>query len=132
MVEVRVASAARVCPHLSSPCWGRPMGEEVALYGTIAKMKLKPGAEEKMMQSMEGSDAGREGHVATYVFKSDADPNVHFVTTVFESKDAYKKFADSPEQDKRFHQMRELLAAEPDGHDGEVIHHETRAEAHRH
>ena len=109
------------------------MGEEVALYGTIAKMKLKPGAEDKIMQVMEGQDEGREGHVATFVFKSDADPNVHFVTTVFESKSAYKKFSDSPEQNKRFHQMRELLAADPEWHDGEVIHHESRAVAlHQH
>ena len=107
------------------------MGEEIALYGTIAKMKLKPGAEEKMMQSMEGSDAGREGHVATYVFKSDADPNVHFVTTVFENKAAYKKFADSPEQDKRFRQMSEMLAGEPEWNDGEVIHHDTKVKATR-
>jgi heme-degrading monooxygenase HmoA len=105
------------------------MGEESAVYGTIAKMKLKPGAEEKIMHVMEGSQPGREGHVATYVFKSDADPNIHFVTTIFESKSAYKKFADSPEQDKRFHQMRELLAAEPEWHDGEVIHHDTRVGA---
>jgi heme-degrading monooxygenase HmoA len=105
------------------------MGEEIALYGTIAKMKLKPGAEDKMMHAMEGSEDGREGHVATYVFKSDADPNVHFVTTIFESKSAYKKFADSPEQSKRFHQMRELLAADPDWHDGEVIHHDTKVQA---
>ena len=40
------------------------------------------------MQVMGGSDHGAEGHVSTFVFKSDADPNVHFVTTVFESKDA--------------------------------------------
>jgi heme-degrading monooxygenase HmoA len=107
------------------------MGEEVALYGTIAKMKLKPGAEEEMMQVMAGPDAGREGHIATYVFKSDADPNVHFVTTVFESKSAYKKFADSPEQGKRFNKMRELLAADPEWHDGEVIHHDTKVAATR-
>jgi heme-degrading monooxygenase HmoA len=92
-------------------------------------MKLKPGAEDKMMQAMEGSEAERHGHVATYVFKSDSDPNVHWVTTIFESKTAYKKFADSPEQDKRFRQMRELLAADPEWHDGEVVHHDTKVEA---
>lgn len=107
------------------------MGEEVALYGTIAKMKLKPGAEEKVMQVMGGSDAGAEGHVSTFVFKSDADPNVHFVTTVFDSKAAYKKFADSPEQGKRFHQIKELLAGEPEWNDGEVIHHDSKVVAHR-
>ena len=107
------------------------MGEEVALYGTIAKMNLKPGAEDEIMQVMEGPDTQREGHVATYVFKSDADPNVHFVTTIFESKSAYKKFADSPEQSKRFNKMRELLAADPEWHDGEVIHHDTKVAATR-
>ena len=107
------------------------MGEEVALYGTIAKMKLKPNAEEKIMQLMDDSNEPREGHVATSVFKSDTDSNVHFVTTIFESKSAYKKFADSPEQTKRFHQMRELLAADPEWHDGEVIHHDTKVTATR-
>lgn len=102
------------------------MGEESALYGTIAKMKLKTGAEEKVMQVMVGADNAAEGHVSTYVFKSDADPNVHFVTTVFESKAAYKKFADSPEQNRRFHQIKELLAGEPEWHDGEVIHHDSK------
>lgn len=101
------------------------------MYGTVAKMTLKPGAEQKLMQSMEGSETGREGHVATYVFKSDSDPNVHFVATIFESKGAYKKFADSPDQDKRFRQMRELLAADPEWHDGEIIHHDTKVEATR-
>ena len=99
------------------------------MYGTIAKMKLKPGADEKIMKVMDESQTGRVGHVATYVFKSDADPNIHFVTTIFESKSAYKKFADSPEQDKRFHQLRELLAADPEWHDGEVIHHDTKVAA---
>src|SRR5665811_441150 len=64
-----------------------------AVYGTVAKMKLKPGAEEKMMHAMEGTANTQEGHVATYVFKSDADPNVHFITTIFESKSAYKKLS---------------------------------------
>jgi heme-degrading monooxygenase HmoA len=105
------------------------MGEEIALYGTIGKMKMKPGAEEKIMQVMEGATVGREGHVATYVFKSDADPNVHFVTTIFESKSAYKKFSDSPEQGKRFQQMRELLTADPEWHDGEVVHHDSKVGA---
>jgi quinol monooxygenase YgiN len=114
-----------VTPQLESP-YGR---EEIAVYGTIAKMKLKPGAEEEIMRLMEVPSTDREGHVATYVFKSDADPNVHYVTTVFESKSAYKKFADSPEQDKRFRKMQELLTAAPEWHDGEVVHHDTKVVA---
>jgi heme-degrading monooxygenase HmoA len=107
------------------------MGEEVAVYGTVAKMKLKPGAEDKIMQVMEASEVERPGHIATYVFKSDKDPNVHIVTTIFESRSAYRKFAESPEQDKRFRQMKELLAGEPEWNDGEVVHHDTKVEATR-
>jgi heme-degrading monooxygenase HmoA len=107
------------------------MGEEVAVYGTVAKMKLKPGAEQKIMKAMEGPGVEREGHIATYVFKADADPNVHIVTTIFESRAAYRKFAESPEQDKRFREMSELLAGEPEWNDGEVIHHDTQVKATR-
>jgi heme-degrading monooxygenase HmoA len=129
MVEVRVADLLpELVPLVVKPQLGSPYGRgEFALYGTVAKMKLKPGAEGKLMESMEGVTP--PGQVATFVFKSDADPNVHFVTTVFESKDAYKKFADSPEQDKRFRQMRELLATEPEWHDGEVVHHQVKVGA---
>jgi heme-degrading monooxygenase HmoA len=101
------------------------------VYGTVAKMKLKPGAEAKIMQIMEGGQVSRPGHVATYIFRSDQDPNVHIVTTIFESESAYRKFSDSPEQDKRFRQMQELMAAEPEWNDGEVIHQDTKVEATR-
>jgi heme-degrading monooxygenase HmoA len=94
-------------------------------------MKLKPGAEAKMQEAMEGSDASRPGHVATYVFRSDKDPDLHIVTTIFESREAYRKFAESPEQDKRFRQMKELLAGEPEWNDGEVIYEDTKVEATR-
>jgi hypothetical protein len=53
------------------------------------------------------------------------------VTTVFESKDAYKKFAASEEQNKRFHQINDFFAAEPEWHDGEVIHRESKVVTHR-
>jgi heme-degrading monooxygenase HmoA len=105
------------------------MGEEIAVYGTVAKMKLKPGAEEKIMTLMEGVSPA--GHVATYVFKTDADPNTHIIATIYESRDAYRKFADSPDQDKRFNQMKELLAGEPEWNDGEVVHTNTKVEATR-
>ena len=101
------------------------------MYGTVAKMKLKPGAEAKIMQIMEVGQVARPGHVATYIFKSDKDPNVHIVTTIFESRDAYRKFSESPDQDKRFNQMKELMAGEPEWNDGEVIHQDTKVEATR-
>ena len=100
------------------------------MYGTVAKMHVKPGAEEEI-KDHGGGEVSCPGHIATYVFKSDKDPNVHIVTTIFESKSAYRKFSESPEQDRRFNQMKELLAGEPEWNDGEVIHQDTRVEATR-
>ena len=57
--------------------------------------------------------------------------DVHFVTTFFESTSAYKKFAGSPDQSERFHKMRELPAADPEWHGGEVTHHDTKVAATR-
>lgn len=99
------------------------------MYGTIAKMTLKPGSFEKIQQTMADGSVDRPGHVATYIFKSDDDANVHFVVTVFESKAAYRKLADDPEEDKRFRKMRELLAKDPEWHDGEVIHSDVKVKA---
>ena len=111
------------------PTSGCPTGRGVSMYGTIAKMTLKPGSFEKMQSTMDDGPETRPGHVATYIFKSDADANVHFVVTVFEDKAAYRKLADDPEQDKRFKKMRELLAADPEWHDGEVVHSDVKVKA---
>ena len=40
-------------------------------------------------------------------------------------KDAYFTNANNPEQDARYRSMRELLDADPEWHDGEVIYHRT-------
>jgi heme-degrading monooxygenase HmoA len=126
-VRVGRTAAHFLPPEAKAPAGVALWARRFAVYGTVSKMKLKPGAEDRIMKAMEGITP--PGHIATYVFKSDADPNVHFVTTVFESRSAYKKFADSPEQDKRYQQMRELLAGEPEWHDGEVVHHDTKVGA---
>jgi hypothetical protein len=44
------------------------------------------------------------------------------LATVFTSKEAYLANAGSPEQHQRYLAMRELLAADPDWHDGEIVH----------
>jgi quinol monooxygenase YgiN len=52
----------------------------------------------------------------------DANPNELYLVAVFESKEAYESNANSPEQDARFREMMEMLAAEPEWHDGEIIY----------
>jgi len=50
-------------------------------------------------------------------------PVTAFILVVlFDSKENYVANANSPEQDKEYRKLRDLLAADPHWHDGEVIH----------
>lgn len=91
------------------------------MYGTIARMRLKPGAEERMKVLMaEYDDTKVPGFKGEIVYRSDRDPNEYWMAVVFESKSAYQANAGSPEQHQRYQQYRELLEADPEWHDGEV------------
>jgi quinol monooxygenase YgiN len=93
------------------------------MYGTIARMKLKPDSFEKLEQQMSAiqSELKAAGWHSTTVYRSDSDPNEAWLAVVFESKEAYHANAQSPEQGKRYEQMRALLEADPEWHDGEVV-----------
>jgi hypothetical protein len=39
----------------------------------------------------------------------------------FESKEAYKKNAESPEMHQMYTEYRKFLAADPEWHDGEIV-----------
>ena len=93
------------------------------MYGTIARMELKPGMEDAFNRF--GEEVSRrtpEGAVASYVYRMDAEPNVLYLVAVFTSKEAYLANAGSPEQHAQFEQLRALLAADPEWHDGTVIY----------
>ena len=93
------------------------------MYGTVARMLLKTGAESQMMALMREEEAvGIAGERGTLVYRSDRDPNEFFLAIVFESKEAYVANANSPEMHQRYLRYRELLTADPEWHDGEVIH----------
>jgi quinol monooxygenase YgiN len=92
------------------------------MYGTVAKMRLKPGAEPAMVALMDDYDSDTvPGFVNTYAFRLDSEPDTYFMVAVFQDKASYQANADSPEQHQRYLQYRELLAAEPEWHDGEII-----------
>jgi hypothetical protein len=61
------------------------------------------------------------GLIAEFTYRSDEDPNIYYEAIVFESREAYRALADSPEQDARYHRLLELLETAPEWHDGEVI-----------
>jgi len=91
------------------------------MYGTVAKFRIKPGQEQALRELMDDHSEDIEGIAFEHVFRTDADPNILFVVVGFESKEAYRKNAESPEMHQRYLEYRALLDAEPEWHDGEVI-----------
>jgi quinol monooxygenase YgiN len=93
------------------------------MYGTVARMKAKPGTGELLAElGRQLSDDRPAGMVGTWVYQLDADPDEYLLAVAFESREAYKANAASPEQDARYHQMRALLEADPEWHDGEIVY----------
>ena len=93
------------------------------MYGTVARFRVKTGMEEKFLAMTKSEDQiGIPGHINTTVYRMDADSREYYMVVRFESKDAYTKNADSPEQDARYREFVELLEAEPEWHDGEIIY----------
>jgi quinol monooxygenase YgiN len=93
------------------------------MYGTVARMKAKPGTEDLLAELGRQISAARPaGMVGTWVYRMDADPDEYILAVAFESREAYKANADSPDQDARYRQLRALLAADPEWNDGEIVH----------
>ena len=68
------------------------------MFGTVARYVVKPGHEKQLMDEM-GSfeDNPPPGWLYHTVFRSSKDPNEIWLTVVFESEEAYRKNADSPD-----------------------------------
>ena len=91
------------------------------MYGTVARFRVKPGMEQKLQETMTG-DENIPGYIGAIVYRMDENPNEMYLAVVFDSKEAYVKNADSPEQDARYREFREMLEADPEWHDGEVVY----------
>jgi len=93
------------------------------MYGTVARMRLKPGMEGPIQEEMRKFEAAKvPGSVATYIYRMDSDPNEYYIAVLFADKAAYRANADSPEQDTRYRNLLTLLEDEPEWHDGEVVY----------
>jgi len=98
------------------------------MFGTIAKMKFKPGSVEKMQEDMKAFE-GRQakGFLFTTVYRSQTDPNEVWLVIGFEDEASYRANAEDPRTDEMARKMQELMAAPPEWHDGEIVS-MTRAE----
>jgi heme-degrading monooxygenase HmoA len=92
------------------------------MYGTMARLRVRPEAEAEFQRfAMDHEELALPGLVGQYVYRMDTDPSECYLVVLFESKDAYRANAASPEQDARYRRWRELLVEDPEWHDGEII-----------
>lgn len=92
------------------------------MYGTVARLHVKAGAEDHFMAQMsQYSQLQIPGYLGTFLYRMDTDPREVWMAVVFASKEAYDANADSPEQNTRFQAMIADLDGEPEWHDGAIM-----------
>jgi len=92
------------------------------MYGTIAHLRIRKGAESQLHEVMEAMESRKvQGFVATHVYRLDSDPQELMLTVAFSDRDSYVRNADDPAQDVQFRKLRALLERDPEWHDGEII-----------
>jgi quinol monooxygenase YgiN len=91
------------------------------MYGTVARLRVKPGQEAALRRLGQETTGQIPGVVFHHVYRMDADPQELMLVVGFTSEQAYRANAASPEQHQRYEQYRALLDADPEWHDGEII-----------
>ncbi len=93
------------------------------MYGTFARYRLKPGTEKRWQEfEAEVRKAQMPGLLAEYTFRAEEDACLYYETIIFESSEAYRVYAASPQYDARYRKLLELLEAPPEQHGGELVH----------
>ncbi len=91
------------------------------MFGTIAHTRLKEGVTIEQVRALFGDENRPAAAVSLIVFQSESDPRDLWIASAFESREAYFKNSDSPEQQARFQAMQALFEGQPEWHDGNVV-----------
>jgi quinol monooxygenase YgiN len=95
------------------------------MYGTVARMQIKPGKEEAARALHEEWPREHQpqatGFIANYVLKSERVPGEWLVLAIFDSEDNYRKNAADPVQHRQYEAMRALRERDPEWNDGEIV-----------
>ena len=91
------------------------------MYGTVAKMRIKPGMEQAFSTVAEQAQDEIDGLVGEFVYRMDSEPNVYYLAVMFRDKETYQANAASPEQHERYKAFREMMQDDPEWHDGEIV-----------
>lgn len=90
------------------------------MYGTIARVQTS--AENlPQLKNLSERIGLAPGQIARYIYQMEANSNEFYLVAVFTDREAYRANANSPEQHERFMELRALLTADPEWHDGEIV-----------
>jgi quinol monooxygenase YgiN len=93
------------------------------MYGTIARMRIKHGAEAQFKQIVDEIESVVvPGQIASFAYQMDRDSHEFYLAVVFESRETYHANAQSPEQHQRFLQLMAVLETTPEWNDGEIVY----------
>ena len=95
-------------------------------YGTIFRMRVKPGAEQQVVRLLDEWQRERQpkvpGAVGGYLFKPDKRSGELIGVAVFRDQQAYRANGSDPEQDAWYRRLREQLEADPEWEDGAILY----------
>jgi quinol monooxygenase YgiN len=94
------------------------------MFGTIARVKVKPGMEHEFIALAERWTRERgaaSGQISEQVFKLEDRQNEYMFVGIFTDRDTYFQNANDPETDRWYRKMRATLTADPEWNDGEVV-----------
>lgn len=89
------------------------------MFGSIFRMQVKPGKKQDLITLMNDDSRTPPGMRAAYMFDTGGDEL--WGVAVFDDEKTYRDNAASPEQDAEYRQMRDMLTADPEWHDANVI-----------
>ena len=95
------------------------------MYGTIFRMKVEPGQEQRVAEVFKDWERERKPQVkgarAGLLLRPDKKSGEIIGVAVFQDKASFMANAEDPEQDRWDHKLRELLQADPEWEDGEYL-----------
>ena len=92
------------------------------MFGTVARMRVKPGKLEELKMLM-AQDEPRDvdGYLYSVAYRSSSDPQEVWMAAVFRDRESYVANAEAPSQSEMYARMRALLESDPEWHDGDVL-----------
>jgi quinol monooxygenase YgiN len=94
------------------------------MYGTVARIRPNPGVRAEIEALLAEWDEvvgpNVTGAIGTWLLWPDEDRDVAYFAGMFESERSYWDHAQSQEQTERYQDLRALLSADPEWHDGSI------------